>query len=73
VHVEKSINKQFGGHIRMLRLERKLTQEELAGQSKISLKYIQRIEGKNPPNVGIESVQKLARGLELDIWKLLKF
>ena len=57
----------------MLRLERKLTQEELAGQSKISLKYIQRIEGKNPPNVGIESVQKLARGLELDIWKLLKF
>lgn len=71
--MNKIITKQFGKHIKALRLEKKLTQEELGSRSKISLKYIQRIEGKNPPNVGIETVQKLAQGLSVDVWTLLKF
>ncbi len=71
--METLITKQFGKRIRSLRVEKQLTQEELADSSTISLKYIQRIEGKNPPNVGIESVQKLARALSVETWSLLKF
>lgn len=69
----KTITKQFGKHIRNLRLKKELTQEELASRSKISLKYIQRIEGSDPPNIGIESIEKLAKGLGMESWKLLKF
>jgi hypothetical protein len=43
------------------------------GLSIISLKYIQRIEGKKPPNIGIESIGKLAKALGMEVWKLLKF
>lgn len=71
--MEKDIVIQFGKHIRSLRIDRKLTQEELAGKSAISLKYIQRIEGKNPPNIGIQSIGKLAGALGVEVWKLLKF
>lgn len=71
--MEKDIVIQFGKHIRSLRIDRKLTQEELAGKSAISLKYIQRIEGKNPPNIGIQSIGKLAGALGVEAWKLLKF
>ena len=71
--MQKSVVKQFGKHVRELRLKNKLTQEELAGRSKISLKYIQKIEGKTPPNLGIESLSKLADGFDIEVWQLLKF
>ena len=56
-----------------MRLEKGLTQEELASRARISLKYVQRIEGKNPPNLGIESIQKLAQGFGIEMWVLVKF
>ncbi|MFA6024383.1 MAG: helix-turn-helix transcriptional regulator [Candidatus Gracilibacteria bacterium] len=69
----KDIVIQFGKHIRELRLEREFTQEELASRSKISLKYIQKIEGRNPPNLGLVALQKLANGFDVPLWRLLKF
>jgi transcriptional regulator with XRE-family HTH domain len=71
--VEKDIAKQLGKRVRELRANKKLTQEELAGESGISLKYIQRIEGKKPPNLGIVKVQELAKGFGIEPWQLLKF
>lgn len=64
---------QLGQRVRALRGKYKLTQEQLAGRSRISLKYIQRIEGKNPPNLGLEYLQKLSVGFGIPLWKLLKF
>ncbi len=64
---------QFGQQVRTLRAQHKLTQEELAQLSHISLKYIQRIEGKNPPNVGLDTSEKLANGFKIPLWELFKF
>jgi len=71
--VEKTITHQFGKHVRELRRSQNLTQEELAGHAKISLKYIQKIEGKNPPNIGIAILEKLAKGLGVSMESLLSF
>jgi len=71
--VKQSITKQLGTKIRFLRSKQKLTQEELAHRSGISLKYIQKIEGKTPPNVGLETTEKLAIGFDIPLWKLFKF
>ncbi|MEK7524236.1 MAG: helix-turn-helix transcriptional regulator [Patescibacteria group bacterium] len=64
---------QFGAHVRALRKKYDLTQEELAGRSRISLKYIQKIEGKDPQNPSLEILEKLADGFDLPLWKLVKF
>lgn len=71
--VKKDIVYQFGLRVRTLRKDYKLTQEQLASGSRISLKYIQRIEGKNPPNLGLEYLQKLSVGFGIPLYELLKF
>lgn len=71
--MKQSAVKQLSQRIRELRSEKDLTQEELANKSGISLKYIQRIEGKTPPNIGLEYLAKLANGFSIPLWQLLKF
>jgi transcriptional regulator with XRE-family HTH domain len=64
---------QLSKRVKALRKEHSLTQEQLAARSGISLKYIQRIEGKNPPDLGLEYLYKLSIGFDLLLWQLLKF
>jgi len=45
----------------------------LAQRSRVSLKYIQRIEEKTPSNVGLETSEKLAIGFGVPLWKLFNF
>ncbi|MBI5414471.1 helix-turn-helix transcriptional regulator [Candidatus Peregrinibacteria bacterium] len=71
--MKESIQQQFGQQVRTLRSRNELTQEKLAQQSGVSLKYIQRIEGKKPPNTGLETSQKLARGFGIPLWELFRF
>jgi transcriptional regulator with XRE-family HTH domain len=71
--VKQSITKQLSTQVKFLRSKHKLTQEMLAHRSGISLKYIQKIEGKTPPNVGLETSEKLAVGFGIPLWKLFKF
>jgi len=71
--VENDIAIQLGKRVRELRAAKKLTQEELAGRSGISLKYIQQIEGKNPSSLGLVKLQELANGFSMPLWELLKF
>lgn len=71
--MKKDTSHQLGLQIRFLRGKHGLTQEELAGRSRISLKYIQNLEGKNPQNPSLEILQKLAGGFGIPLWNLLKF
>ena len=71
--MKESIVYLLGRQIRGLRKKYELTQEQLAGRSHISLKYIQKIEGKNPPSLGLEYLEKLANGFKIPLWNLLKF
>ena len=71
--MKKDVVLQFGRHIRSLRRKHSFTQEELAGRSGISLKYVQKLEGKTPQNPSLVVLQKLADGFEIPLWKLLRF
>ncbi len=71
--VKQDVVSNLGKHIRILHRKHKLTQEELAGRSHISLKYVQNLEGKTPQNPSLVILQKLADGFGIPLWKLLKF
>jgi len=68
-----SINIKLGKRIKELRKKRNITQEELAELAKTSYKYIQRIEGKTPPDLRLTSIEKIAKVLKTTPSKLLDF
>ena len=71
--MKSSINLKVGLAIKNLRKERKLTQEQLAEMIKTSYKYMQRIEGKTPPDIRLSTIEKLAKAFKISPAKLLNF
>ncbi len=69
----KDIGRQLGSRIRSLRQKHGLTQDELAQRSGISTKYLQNLEGKEPKRASIDTLQGLANGFEMPLWKFLRF
>jgi len=70
--MERDIRLKLGSKIRQLRNQRGLTQEKLAEQAKIDYKYLQKIEGKNPPALKIDTIAKLAKTLKVEPAELLR-
>lgn len=68
-----SARKKLGQRIKELRHRKKLTQDRLAEMTGIDYKYLQKIEGKNPPAVRIDTIEKLAKALKTSCSKLLDF
>ena len=58
--------------LKELREKRGYTQEKLASMTGIDYKYLQRIEGKTPPAVRIDTIEKLADALKTSGSDLLK-
>lgn len=71
--MKTGIRAKLGKRIQELRRKNGFTQEDLAAMADIDYKYLQRIEGKNVPNVKIETLEKLARALKITPSKLLDF
>lgn len=71
--MKNSIGIELGRKIKQCRARWELTQEQLAELVKTSYKYIQRIEGKNPPDLRLTTIERIARVLETTPAKLLKF
>lgn len=67
------INVGLSRKIKKLRRKCGITQEQLAELVETSYKYIQRIEGKNPPDVRLTTIVKLAKALKVKPSKLLEF
>lgn len=67
-----SIKLTFGKKLRALRKKRTLTQEKLSEMAVIDYKYLQRLEGKNPPNIKLETIAKLAKALKVKPSELLE-
>ena len=67
------IRYKFGAKIRKLRKKHGLTQEDLAGRAEVSTKHIQRLEGKKPSPIRIDTIEKLAVAFKIPAWKLLRF
>jgi len=57
---------KFGKKLREWRSKRKLTQQELAERADIEYKYLQRLEGKKPPAIKIDTIAKLANALKIE-------
>jgi transcriptional regulator with XRE-family HTH domain len=68
-----NIRLKLGSRIRQLRKKNGFTQEKLAGTANIDYKYIQRIEGRKPPALRIDTLEKLANAFGISISKLLDF
>ena len=64
-----SVRRRVAVRIRLLRLCRGLSQEALAQKSGLSTRHLQKLEASEV-NVTIESLSKLANGLQVDISQL---
>ncbi|MCK4326237.1 helix-turn-helix transcriptional regulator [bacterium] len=71
--MKTSIRLKLGERMKQLRKSGGYTQEKLAGLANIDYKYLQRIEGKNPPNIKLETLEKLAKAFNITTSKLLDF
>ncbi len=69
----ENINIEFGKHLKSLRSEKKITQEELAYLAQLEYKYIQRLESKKPSSPTLNTVEKLAKAFNITVSQLLHF
>ena len=67
-----SINIEFGKRIKEMRRKRGMTQEDLAEKTKTSYKYMQRIEGKSPPDIRLSTIVRIAKALQVKPSKLIE-
>jgi transcriptional regulator with XRE-family HTH domain len=67
-----NIRLRIGNKIKKLRKERGITQEKLSETATIGYKYLQRLEGKNPPALKVDTIEKLAKALRVKPEELLK-
>jgi transcriptional regulator with XRE-family HTH domain len=58
-------------NMRRLRATRKLTQEALAYDCGINRTYLSAVE-RSERNVSIDNIARIAKGLKVEPWKLLK-
>lgn len=59
--------------VKQLREASGLTQEKFAERAGLDYKYYQHIEAGRKPNLGMETLLKLARGTGRELWELLNF
>lgn len=71
--MDTKIRLKLAQRIKESRRKLGLTQEKLSEASGIDYKYIQRIEGKKPPNIKLETIERLAKTLKTTPSKLLDF
>jgi transcriptional regulator with XRE-family HTH domain len=57
--------------MRRLRAERELSQEALAHECGINRTYLSGVE-RSERNVSIDNIARIARGLEVEAWRLLR-
>ncbi|MDB6077753.1 MAG: transcriptional regulator [Akkermansiaceae bacterium] len=59
--------------VKQLREASGLTQEKFAERAGLDYKYYQHIEAGRKPNLGMETLLKLAKGTGRELWELLNF
>lgn len=71
--METIIRLKLGKRIKELRKKYSYTQEKFSELADIDYKYLQRIEGKHPPNIKLETLERLANAFKISLSKLLDF
>lgn len=57
-------------NIKAIRTKARVTQEELAQKAEVDYKYLQKIEGKDPPNISLQTIEKICQALRVSPSKL---
>lgn len=65
------ITQDFSRTLKRLRIEKNLTQEELAQRSGVDYKYFQKLEGQTPSSPTLSTLEKLAKGLNISLVELV--
>ncbi len=68
---KKNARFRFGRGVKKLRKGYFWTQEKLAKRAGISRSYLQKIEGKNPPNISVDTIKKIADALKFRMSDLI--
>lgn len=63
------IRRIFSKNLKKLRKRKGLTQEELAERLDISVRYVQQLEGRNCPNVKIDTVAVIAKAVTAKVFE----
>lgn len=69
--MENNILIKFGKKVRVIRLSKKMSQEELAEKANVHRTYIGMIE-RGEKNITLKNIQKIANALEVQIGELMK-
>ncbi len=69
---QQSARFKFAKRAKQLRIKRGWTQKELALRAGVSERYLQKIEGKNPPDVTLDVMINFAVALDLELWKIVR-
>ena len=49
-----------------------MTQEEFAEKLNVSVRYVQKVEGKNTPNMKLDTLAEFAKVLKVDVLEFFK-
>lgn len=71
--VNISIRLKLAKRLKQLRKRKSYTQEDLAEKADLAYKHIQRLESNSPNAAKIDTLEKLAKALDVTISKLLHF
>ena len=66
-----AIRKRVSKNLRRIRRER-MTQEEFAEKLDVSVRYIQKVEGTNTPNMKLDTLEEFAKALKVDASEFFK-
>ena len=67
-----TLRKRFGRHLRLIRAQRGMTQEEFAEMVEISVDFLSLIErGRNAPS--FETIERFAKRLRVSVAELFTF
>lgn len=70
--MKTNLNVNFGERLRLRRISANYTQEKLAELAGVSPQHIQRLEGKNPSGVTLETTKKLADAFKIPLSEFLE-
>jgi transcriptional regulator with XRE-family HTH domain len=71
--MSKEVRVKLAKRIRELRKKRGLSQEKLGEKADLTLRHIQRLEGKSPPAIEIDSLVGLSKAFDISLPSLLSF
>lgn len=63
--MQSNIRLRIGARIKEIRKKRGYTQEKLSELANIDYKYLQKIEGKNPPALKVDTIERIAKALKV--------